>query len=249
MMNTYFNIKLEFDKHKIFNTIEQTIVSESKGYVCVVDGNVLATANKDKEYQKIINGGLVNICDGSSIALLASIIYKQRYFTYTGPDVFEKYVKMNYKQYFIGNTSENLSLLKKRFIELGYDIEKYIFEPLPFKDVDDFDYQLIADNINSFSPDIIWVSLGAPKQEIFISKIYPYINKGILFAIGAAFNLYLGNKKNKRAPYILRKLSLEWFFRVIQEPKRVGIRALNYFIILPGLILEEIKQSKKKNVL
>ena len=203
-MKKYFDIYLEFDKNKIDKKINDAIEQNKKGYVCVVDGNVLATAYKQNEYKEIINGGLVNICDGSSIALLAGAIHKSKFETYTGPDIFSKYVKENYKQYFLGNTDENLIRLKNRFVALGYHTDNYKFQSLPFRGVEDFDYLKIANEIQRFSPDIIWVSLGAPKQEIFISKLYPYLNKGVLFAIGAAFNLFLGDKKNKRAPNIVR---------------------------------------------
>jgi N-acetylglucosaminyldiphosphoundecaprenol N-acetyl-beta-D-mannosaminyltransferase len=243
-MNKYFNIFLEFDRKICFEAIGNAIIEKTKGYVCVVDGNVLATANKNKEYREIINGGLVNICDGSSIALLAGIIHRQRFSTYTGPEIFTKYIKENYKQYFLGNTEDNLQRLKNRFIELGYDVKNFKFEPLPFRNVEEFDYKTIACNINDFSPDIIWVSLGAPKQEFFINKLYKYVNVGVLFAIGATFNLFLGDESNKRAPQLMRRFHLEWLFRVFQEPKRIGKRALNYFFLLPRLILEEIKNKK-----
>lgn len=243
-MSKYFDINLEFDRFVILNKINETINSFEKGYVCVVDGNVLATAHKNNEYRDIVNSSLVNTCDGSSIALLAGKIHRQKFNTYTGPDIFAKYVKENYKQYFIGNTQENLEHLKERFVVLGYKKDNFKFEPLPFRNVEDFDYAKIAKNINEFSPDIIWVSLGAPKQEFFISKLYPHIGKGVLFAIGAAFNLFLGDKANKRAPKILRQLNLEWIFRVYKEPKRVGTRAFNYFILLPRLFIEESKRFK-----
>ena len=63
---------------------------------------------------------------------------------------------------------------------------------LPFMPVENFDYQSIANKINKIEPDIIWVSLGAPKQEIFMNKIKPLLNHGVLFGIGAAFNFYIG---------------------------------------------------------
>lgn len=244
-MQEYFEIKLEFDKNEIVKRINSAIESKNKGYVCVVDGNVLAIAHKQNEYKKIINGGLVNICDGSSIALLAGALHKSKFKTFTGPDIFSTYVKKNYKQYFLGNTEENLHSLKNKFGALGYRTENYKFQSLPFRNVEDFDYSVIANEIKIFSPDIIWVSLGAPKQEIFISKLYPYLNKGVLFAIGAAFNLYLNDLNNKRAPKIVRKFNFEWLFRVLQEPNRVGKRALSYFILLPKLIFKEIKNNKK----
>ncbi|HZL09019.1 MAG TPA: WecB/TagA/CpsF family glycosyltransferase [Prolixibacteraceae bacterium] len=249
-MQKYFKIFIEFN-HQIFDSIiEKAIKDKNKGYVCVIDGNVLAHSTKNTFYGDIVNGALVNSCDGSSIAMLLGYIHKQKFSTYTGPEIFSKYIKTPYKQYFLGNTEENLERLKKRFIELGYDIAQFKFDPLPFKNVDDFDYRSIAKEINEFSPDIIWVSLGAPKQEIFISKLYPFINRGVLFAIGAAFNLFLGDEANKRAPEILQKLHLEWLFRVYKEPNRVGGRAFNYFKLLPRLIIEERKQfkSSKQNL-
>ena len=98
--------------------------------------------------------------------------------------------------------------------------------------------------INEYSPDIIWVSLGAPKQEIFISKLYPFLDRGILFAIGATINFYAGDKKNKRAPKLIRRMHLEWIFRFISQPKKIGNRSLKYLILLPKLILDEIKRTK-----
>jgi len=242
-MNEYFNINIEFNHEVILKKINDKIEINQKGYVCVIDGNVLTTANKDESYKQIINNSFVNICDGSSIALLASKIYNQHFLTYTGPEIFSEYVKKEYKQYFLGNTKENLIKLQTSFEKSGFNLKLFKFEHLPIKSVKDFDYPKIAKKISEFSPDIIWISLGAPKQEIFISKLYPFIDKGILFAIGAAFNMFLGDKGNKRAPVILRQMHLEWLFRVVLEPKRIGKRAFNYLLILPRLILDEIKKN------
>ena len=121
---------------------------------------------------------------------------------------------------------------------------QFKFEPLPFNNVENFDYNTIAKNINEFSPDIIWVSLGAPKQEIFISKLFPFINRGVLFAIGAAFNLFLGDQANKKSSKNNEKIAFGMVVSNLQGTQRVGKRALNYLILLPRLIYEERKQLK-----
>ena len=247
-MNKYFSIFLEFDRIKVDSVVRETIAKKEKAYICVVDGNVLATAHQNDIYRDIINGGLVNLCDGSSIAMLAGRIHKKNFRTYTGPEFFTKFANTNVKQYFLGNTVENLIKLKDNFTKSGYEVNQFKFEPLPFKNVEDFNYQSIAQNINAFSPDIIWISLGAPKQEIFISKLFPFIHSGVLVAIGAAFNLFLGDTDNKRAPELVRNLHLEWLFRVFQEPGRVGKRAFNYFLLLPRLVLEELKQVRNNKL-
>lgn len=244
-MQQYFNIFLEFNHQVLINTINNSVCNGIKGYVCVVDGNVLANAYKNKLYRDIINGAIANSCDGSSVAMLAGYLYKQKFSTYTGPEIFSEYVKQKkYKQYFIGNTTEIHDGLKARFRELNYPIDQFIFEALPFLDVNDFDYPSIAKNINEFSPDIIWVSLGAPKQEYFISKLFPFIKQGVLIAIGAAFNLYLGDDKYGRAPLWMRKIHLEWLYRVIKEPIRVGKRALSYAVLIPRLVIDEKRKIK-----
>ena len=240
----FFDISIEFDKSLIDKTILESILLKTKGYVCVVDGNVLANTHVNSVYKGIINGALVNLCDGSSIAMLAGLIHHKRFETYTGPEIFSKLTKAPFRQYFIGNTEENLNFLKTMFAESGYNIDLFKFESLPFRNVEEFDYPAIAMNINKFSPDIIWVSLGAPKQEIFISKLYPFIDRGISIAIGAAFTLFFGNEQNKRAHERLKRMHLLWIIRLIQEPRKVGKRAFNYLILLPRLVLDEIKRTK-----
>lgn len=242
-MNKYFNLFFQFDKKKVKEIINNSILNEVKGYVCVVDGNVLATSYKDKEYQNIINNSLVNICDGSSIAILSSLIHKQKFKSFTGSEIFSLYLKRDYKQFFLGNTENNLRLLKSRLISANLNENNYQFSSLPFKDVNDFDYISIAKSINDFMPDIVWVSLGAPKQERFIHYLLPHIKKGILFAIGASVNFYIGNNGNKRAPKWMRMLHLEWFYRLLLEPSKTGKRVSNYLFILPKMIVNEIKNK------
>jgi len=83
-MNNYFGINLEFDSNKIHQLIAKAISGNQKGYVCVVDGNVLTIAQKNQVYRTIINNSLVNTCDGSSIAWLAGKIYKKDFRAHTG---------------------------------------------------------------------------------------------------------------------------------------------------------------------
>ena len=69
---------------------------------------------------------------------------------------------------------------------------------LPFCNVEDFDYPN-SRMIDEMVPDIIWVALGALKQEIFMSRLKPYLKKGVMIAVGAAFKFYSGTDV-KRSP-------------------------------------------------
>lgn len=247
-MNKYFNIFLEFDRNAFNDAVVSTIEKQGKGYVCVVDGNVLATSTKNEKYCEIINGALVNSCDGSSIALMASRIHREKFNTYTGPEVFAHFVRCNYSQLFLGNTDDVLNKLQEKFKDDNEDISRFQFKSLPFQRVEEFDYESIASFINSAKPDIVWISLGAPKQEWFASRLFPLINSGVLICIGAAVNLYIGEGTIGRAPAWMRKMHLEWLYRVIKEPRRVGKRAWQYLVAMPGIYRTEKRLIKKSNI-
>jgi N-acetylglucosaminyldiphosphoundecaprenol N-acetyl-beta-D-mannosaminyltransferase len=243
-MKKYFNVSFEFDRQKIFQTIDEFLVRRSKGFVCVVDGNVLATANKVESYNVIINSSIVNCCDGSSIAMLAGKIHNEELETFTGPELFSHYVTKPIKQAFIGNTLEVQNNLKVKLEHLGVDMSLMTFIELPFLKLEDFNYSQISKIINQTETQISWVSLGAPKQEMFNSLLLPYINSGILVGIGAGINLFLDEIEKKRSPLFIRRLKLEWFIRVLKEPKRIGFRAFKYALLLPKLIFKEVKIKK-----
>lgn len=239
-----FNVQIEFDKIQFEERIQQCIRSYSKGYVCVIDANVLTMAQKDITYRKIINSSYVNTCDGSSIAGLANLIYKTSYRAYNGPEIFENYIEKPICQLLLGNTQEKANEIKSVLREKNMDDSYLQFMPLPFLAVNDFDYPKIASQINALKPDIIWVSLGAPKQEIFMSEIFPYLDKGLLFGIGAAFNFYTGELSCPKAS--LGSFRFIWLDRLVKEPKKIGHRIFNYIKILPSLYISELKRSKLK---
>ena len=243
---TYFNVRLEFDKEKLDKTIFDTIANGGKGYVCSVESNNLTVANTRPEFLEVLNGALVNNCDGSILAKILSHIHKQPIDSYIGADIFIKYVKMcRFRQYFLGNTPEVLEGLKANLSKIDSKIADMQFETLPFRSVDEFDYQGIADKINADNPDIIWVSLGAPKQEMFMSRLEPYLNRGVMFGFGAIFNFNAGVGHVKRAPQWTLKLRLEWLYRAFNEPKKNVPRYWNFIKILPRLIREERRKVKQ----
>lgn len=240
----YFNVRLEFDKRKLEQTIENAIEEGTVGYVCSVESNNLTVANNNPDFLKVLNGALVNNCDGSVLAKILGYIHHEPLESYIGADIFIKYVRMcRYRQFFLGNTPEVLSGLRDNLSKIDPKIKNMRFETLPFRKVDEFDYQGIAQMINEDGPDIIWVSLGAPKQEMFMSRLQPYLNRGVMFGFGAIFNFNAGVGDVKRAPDWMLKLKLEWLHRAFEDPKKNVPRYWNFIKTLPRLIKEEMKRD------
>lgn len=243
----YFNVKLEFDSEKVDNIIQNTITAKGKGYVCSVESNNLTVANRNPEFQNVVNNALVNVCDGSMLAKIIGRIHHKPFRSYIGADLFIKYVKMcRYKQFFLGNTREVLDGLRENLSKIDPAIATMPFEELPFRKVEEFDYPAIAAMINKAKPDIIWVSLGAPKQEFFMARLLPYLDQGIMFGFGAIFNFNAGIGSVKRAPSWMLTLKLEWLYRAFEEPKKNVPRYWSFVKLLPKLIIQELKKKKQQ---
>ena len=92
--------------------------------------------------------------------------------------------------------------------------------------------------VNAASPDVLLVSLTAPKQDIWIAENKHALNATLMVGIGGAFEVMAGLAK--RAPKWAQKAGLEWLYRFMQEPKRLFRR---YFIEAPLFIPLIIKQK------
>jgi N-acetylglucosaminyldiphosphoundecaprenol N-acetyl-beta-D-mannosaminyltransferase len=241
-MKNYFNVYLEFNHTKLYSVIENTVNNKGKGYVCVIDANVLTMAQKSTEYKSILNSSLINTCDGSSIALLAGWIYNEKYRALNGPEIFSSYIEKPYKHLLLGSTESILERINQRLLMKGITNPSIISLALPFNSVDEFNFIEIANEINRIKPEMIWVSLGAPKQEQFMYNLLPHINSGVMFGIGAAFNFYIGEITIPRLKF--GRLRLIWLSRLFNEPKKLTKRLLPYVLLLPKLYWTEYKKNK-----
>lgn len=241
-MNEYFNILLEFDHVKFHSKIEEYIINKQKGFVCVIDANVLAIAQKNRAYNKILNDAFVNTCDGGSIATLAGLAHSKKFRALNGPEIFNYYIEKDYKQVLLGSKNETTEKIKNVLADKNLNANNLYSIPLPFLAVDEFDYPSIADEINRIKPDIIWVSLGAPKQEIFMSKIIPHLKQGVLFSIGAAFNFYIGELIVPK--FKIKGFTFIWLNRLKNDPKKQLKRIIPYILLIPKLYISERKKAK-----
>ena len=239
-----FNIRIEFEPQVLRDTIERHIKEKEKAYVCVVDANVITIAQKDLQYREIVKNSTINTCDGSSIAKMVNKIYGTDYHAYNGPEVFEYYIERPYKHVLVGNTIAKVEQIKAFVKQKGFDVDLQHVD-VPFVPVEAFDYAAIAGQINELKPDIVWVSLGAPKQEKFIANIFPYVEQGVFFGIGAAFNFYTGDLHNNKKE--VGGLRFIWLERIFKEPKKQLKRVGGYLLAMPKMYLEERKKAKGRN--
>lgn len=245
-MNRYFNINYEFDKQAIWNKIDEQLQKEGASYICVADGNILQMVHKDLEYRAVVNASMFSICDSSWATVFLKRLYGTHYQPYCGSQIFEDLTgKKQYRHFFIGTSEIILEGLKNELLKIDPAISGMSFFAPPFCKVEEFDYPAIAKIIHKDNPDIIWVALGAPKQENFMYRLQPLLKRGVMIGVGAVFNFYCGlENAPKRAPQWIVKLHLEFVYRVFSEPKKQLQRCKDFLLTLPKIYKEEKRQAK-----
>ncbi len=238
-MERYFNIRYEFDRQVVQERIAQQVTQQETGYICVADANILQQVHNDLSYRKVVDGAMFSISDSSWVPVFLKWIYGIKREHYCGSMIFMDIIeKKRYRQFFMGTSTRTLNALKGNLTKIDPAMEGMTFYELPYMDVEDFDYPAIAEMVNRDNPDIIWVALGAPKQEIFMSKLAPYLHRGVQIAVGAAFKFYSGLEE-KRAPSWMRRGKLEFLYRIYADPKKQWARCKQIICTLPRILREE----------
>lgn len=207
---------------RLLEFTDEHIKELSGDYLCVSNVHTTVTAWEDPEYQKIQNGGVMAIPDGVPLVhLLRKKGYTQTRRT-DGPSYMMKVLgnsaDKGYKHFFYGSTQETLDKMRK-VLESGYPGVQIVgmYSP-PFRPLTEEEDQQVIDMINASDADFVWIGLGAPKQERFMAAHQGKI-KGLMVGVGAGFDYLAG--RIKRAPMWMQNRSLEWFYRMIQDPKRL----------------------------
>ncbi|HEV8270270.1 MAG TPA: WecB/TagA/CpsF family glycosyltransferase [Chitinophagaceae bacterium] len=223
----------EFYDHVLENIKTNSI---QRGYITVNNVHTMIEGYWNSSYQAIINNGYLSIPDGKPLEMVGKLKGNKNISRLFGPSVMERFIDWGREDgisHFFFGSSEATLLKMKDTIEKKYPGVKIagMLSP-PFKPLAEWDSVGFISTINNFRPDFIWVGLGAPKQEHWMFQYYKELNKGIMFGIGAGFDYLAGNTKH--APKWMKNASLEWLYRLVQEPQRLWKR---YLTIIPQFIL------------
>ena len=210
--------------------VSNILNTETSLKVAICNTNTVVRSYRDNQLSKIINSFDIKTPDGFPVAKSSSILYKNSQRRVDGYNVLLKTINdgltKNTSHYFYG--SEDF-VLKKMIGKLKNDFPNINIVGSSSPPVGSYDgliqEEYVKDIIDA-EPDIVWVSLGFPKQELFINLFQEkYSVESNLVGIGAVFEWVAGTKI--KAPEFLANLGLEWLLRLAQEPKRLFRR---YFV-------------------
>jgi N-acetylglucosaminyldiphosphoundecaprenol N-acetyl-beta-D-mannosaminyltransferase len=198
--------------------------------VAICNTNTVIRSYKSETLGEIINSFDIKTPDGFPIAKSSSIIYDNNQRRVDGYNVFLSTIRegleKNTSHYFFGSDDY---ILKKVIQNLEKDFPLInIVGSLspPVAEFNELTEEQYIQDIQNLNPDIVWVSLGFPKQEMFIELLQKkYRMESNFVGIGAVFEWVAGTKV--KAPEFIANLGLEWLLRLVQEPRRLFKR---YFI-------------------
>ena len=189
----------------------------------IVSGNpeVLLNGIENKELNEFFEReDSLMIRDGGGVILLLKIFKKYVTEKIAGIEIMEEVLKILNNSfssaYFLGATSENLKLAIKNIKKAYPKIKIEGFHDGYFNEEE---LTKIIEDIKKSKPKVLFIAMGSPKQDIFISKYMDELDCKIFMGVGGSFDLYSG--KVKRAPKFMINLGLEWLYRVLNEPFRI----------------------------
>jgi N-acetylglucosaminyldiphosphoundecaprenol N-acetyl-beta-D-mannosaminyltransferase len=205
--------------------------------------HMLVEGIKNPEFAKLLKKSDMNCPDGMPLVWLGRYRVGKSVQRVSGPDFLPAFcaatADMNLRHFFYGGAD---GVAEKAAAELQRRYPQSLiagFYAPPFRSLTDEENEEVIRTINAARPDVVWVCLGCPKQEIWIDDIRGKLDVPVLLAVGLAVDILAGTRK--RAPRILRNLGLEWFYRLCHEPLRLWKRYLvSNCIFLYRLLIETL---------
>jgi len=221
----------QLSKNQLEIEIRKILSGSVFSHIATVNPEFLVEAEKNEKFKKILQSTTLNICDGAGISIFAGMLLNTKFVRIPGVEVAEMICKvcaeMKKSVFFLGGfgvAEKAANVMKKRFPSLRI-------------------VGTLDGNMNTFeevkktNPDVILVAFGAPKQEYWLSENgakIPSLRLGI--GVGGTFDFWAG--KVRRAPFLMRKIGLEWLWRLVLEPKKRAPRIWRAVMVFPWLLLK-----------
>lgn len=209
--------------------------------VTTINSHSYNVSTKDELFREALINSDILLPDGIGIVLAARFLERKRLKKIAGEDLFyyemRRLNRLGGKCFFLGSSNETLEKILERANKEFPNVRLRTLSP-PFKEsFSDRENKEMIEEINKFQPDVLFVGMTAPKQEKWAYTHLKELKVGHVCCIGAVFDFYAG--RVKRAPRWMINIGLEWFYRLIKEPRRMWKRYLVGNTIFIWLIFKE----------
>jgi N-acetylglucosaminyldiphosphoundecaprenol N-acetyl-beta-D-mannosaminyltransferase len=215
-------------------------------FVCA-NPHSLEVARKDTEFHDAILAAELVTPDGAGIVLASRILGGAIRERVCGPDIFPalcQHLNISHpgtRMFFLGSSERNLTELTRRFRKEYPALEvSGTLSPPYRKEFTPEEDRVMIDAVNAAHTDVLWLGLGAPKQEKWTCRNRRHLQVKLIGPIGGAFDWYTG--RIKLPPLWMQRAGLQWFHRLCQEPQRLWRRNLDSPLFLGRVVLQKLSE-------
>ena len=216
---------------RVIEKIAELVEQKNGGYVCFSTVHMVMESHDDKNFGAKVNNADLIVTDGMPLVWMQKMQNRKQASRVRANDLMislcEYAEKNNLKIGFYGGRQEVIDGILKRAKNDFPNLQiSYAFSP-PFRPLTTEEDAEIVRTINESGTQILFMGLGCPKQENWMSAHKEKL-KAVMLGVGASFDFYAGNVRE--SPEWMGKIGLEWLYRLTQEPKRLWRR---YLILNP----------------
>jgi N-acetylglucosaminyldiphosphoundecaprenol N-acetyl-beta-D-mannosaminyltransferase len=220
------------DMHRIFNVWLSDKESRSHS-MALINVNCCVSALFDKSLVNLYNSADIVGIDGMPFLRWARAFYNKSADRFYAPDLMleaaRKSKECGYTFFLYGGSPGAPEKMEEYLRERCGEVRVVGKYSPPFRTLTEEEDKAVCDMINAVKPDIVWVGLGSPKQDVWISEHRDKIRGSILIASGATFDFFSG--RIQQAPEWVRNAGFEWLFRLSKDFRRLWVRYTVYNLV------------------
>jgi N-acetylglucosaminyldiphosphoundecaprenol N-acetyl-beta-D-mannosaminyltransferase len=219
------------DYNGTLDWIDAMVASEQTGYVCVCNVHAVMAAAEDTGLRNALLRSSINVPDGQPLVWAMSALGHRLDSRVYGPELMARAcaraATSGQRLYLYGGRNQGALVQLALNMRQRYPGIKIVggYSP-PHRPLTDEERVAVVREINASKPDVVWVGIGVPKQEKWMTEMRPTLKAPVLIGVGAAFDFHAGLVP--QAPAWMQELGLEWAYRLAHEPRRLWRRYTRY---------------------
>ena len=244
---------VEFDfivNTDMVDAIDHWRKTKSRHVVSLVNPHSVMICRRDPAMRQAINSSCVRLPDGVGVVLAAKILGYGRRHRVTGPALMLKVCDLGrqfgFKHFFYGGAPQVGERLAANLSGMFPGLQVAGIHCPPFRQMTSQEDDEVVEHINRAKPDIVWVGLGAPKQEKWMVEHADRLCAPVMIGVGAAFDFHSGNVP--WAPGWVRKYGLEWAYRLACNPRRMTRRNLDSPLFMAAVMKQAVRERLSRGM-
>lgn len=247
ILGTYFSL-LSYED--VLTKIQGWRANQRRHYITLTPPYSVLLCRRDAELQQATQGAALILPDGVGIILAVTLLRYPHNGRVSGPTLMLKACdwgrEEGLRHFFYGGASGVAAALTDRLTARFPGLTVAGIYCPPFRRLTPAEDREVVQQINDSDPDIVWVGFGSPKQEKWMAEHVGKIDAAALIGVGAAFDFHSG--RVKWAPEWMRKMGIEWAYRLAHEPERMWRRNLNSPVFIARVLYQCLQGLTGKGI-